>query len=112
MRKPFKQGDYVVVSLDPQAGKEQKKRRPCIVVSVDAFNKASDFAIVCPITSTNWNSALHVETEQKPPVTGWIQCEQMKSLDMVQRQSFKVGKATQEVKEEVLAIIDSLLFHH
>ena len=110
MNGPFKQGDYVILSLDPSSGKEIQKRRPCIVVSVSEFNKFSDFAIVCPITSTKKNSAFQIESDQNKTVTGWIDCDQLKSLDMVARHAQKLGQASNEVLEDVLAVVDSLIF--
>jgi mRNA interferase MazF len=46
-------GDFISVSFDPQSGREQKGRRPAIIVSNLLFNRATDLAIVCPITNTD-----------------------------------------------------------
>lgn len=54
-------GDFVVLEFDPQAGHEQKGRRPAIVVSNNLFNKYTGLAIVCPITSSPRNIPFHVE---------------------------------------------------
>ncbi|WP_461257695.1 type II toxin-antitoxin system PemK/MazF family toxin [Treponema sp. R80B11-R83G3] len=34
-----KQGDIIVIDFDPQAGHEQKGRRPCVVVSNDQLKR-------------------------------------------------------------------------
>lgn len=46
------QGDIVTIDFKPSKGHEIRKRRPALVVSRDAYNKATQFLIVCPITST------------------------------------------------------------
>ena len=47
------QGDIIVLDFDPQAGFEQKGRRPALVVSNNKYNKHCKMAMVCPITNTN-----------------------------------------------------------
>ncbi len=41
-------GDLVWTDFDPQVGREQRDRRPALVVSPGLFWQASRFAIVCP----------------------------------------------------------------
>jgi len=55
-----KQGDIIALSFDPQAGHEQKGRRPALVVSRDLFNQKTGLAIVCPITKTEKEFPFHV----------------------------------------------------
>jgi len=55
-----KQGDFVVLSFDPQAGHEQKGRRPALVVSNTLFNRHTGMAMACPITNTFRDFPFHV----------------------------------------------------
>ena len=48
----FEQGDIVYLDFDPQAGHEQKDRRPALVISNNLFNRVSSLTMVCPITHT------------------------------------------------------------
>ena len=48
----FEQGDIVYLDFDPQAGHEQRGRRPALVVSNNTFNRFSSLTMVCPITQT------------------------------------------------------------
>ena len=51
-------GDIVWIDFDPSAGKEIQKRRPGVVVSRYDFNRATFFAVICPITSTVNNNRI------------------------------------------------------
>jgi len=44
-------GDLIWTDFDPRVGREQSGRRPALVVSPAEFSRATEFAIVCPITS-------------------------------------------------------------
>lgn len=104
------QGDFVVLSFDPQTGSEQMGRRPGIVVSVDHFNRGTRLAICCPITNTKRNTPFHPPVPSDSGLTGYVMCEQMKSIDYRARGMKKIGSASPSFLNEVLAIIDSCLF--
>lgn len=44
-------GDVILVDLDPARGSEATKRRPCVIVSNDANNRAAPTLTILPITS-------------------------------------------------------------
>ncbi|MSU63466.1 MAG: mRNA-degrading endonuclease [Pedosphaera sp.] len=105
-----RQGDLVALDFDPQSGHEQKGRRPALVVSKDAFNKATGMAICCPITNTNRDVPFHVAITGRTELTGFVMCEQVKSLDFISRGMKLIERAPREVLEDVLAIIDASVF--
>jgi mRNA interferase MazF len=43
--------DIVGLDFDPQAGREQVRRLPALVLTDSAYNRASGLAVVCPVTS-------------------------------------------------------------
>ena len=94
-----KKGDFVILTFDPQAGHEQKGRRPGLVVSNTLFNQRTGLAMICPITNTNRKYPLHVPVPAESSLTGYIMVEQLKSVDYASRQAKfaekapKVGKA-------------------
>jgi len=45
-------GDVLEVNLDPSAGREYMKSRPCLVVQSDMLNMYSQVTIVAPITGS------------------------------------------------------------
>jgi len=55
-------GDFVILTFDPQAGHEQKGRRPALVVSNTLFNRHTGLAMVCPITNTFRNIPFYFQT--------------------------------------------------
>ncbi len=105
-----RQGDVVALDFDPQAGHEQRGRRPALVVSKDAFNRGTGMAICCPITNTDRAVPFHVPIEGRTSLTGFVMCEQVKSLDFKTRRMKFIEHASQEVLDDVLAIIDASVF--
>lgn len=103
-------GDFIAVTFDPQSGHEQRGRRPALVVSNTLFNKHTGLAIVCPLTSTERNFPFHVAVMNDPHVAGFVMVEQVKSIDFRARNATRVGRASDEVLEEVLSILDACIY--
>ena len=103
-------GDFVMVTLDPQSGHEQKGRRPALVISNTLFNKHTGLAIVCPITNTDRNFPFHVKVADQSSITGYVMVEQVKSVDFVSRKVRFVKKAPSDVLNEVLGILDACIY--
>ena len=102
------QGDIVILSFNPQSGHEQKGRRPAIIISNKIFNQHLELAFACPITNTKKDFPFHVECRSEN-ITGFIMCEQMKSIDYNTRNIKFIEKAKQEIIEQVLGIVDSII---
>lgn len=102
------QGDIVYLDFNPQSGHEQKGRRPALIMSNEVFNSNLGLAFACPITNTDRGYPFHIKL-LKMKTTGFIMCEQMKSLDYSTRKISFVEKADDDVVETALAIIDSIL---
>jgi len=105
-----KKGDLIVLSFNPQAGHEQKGRRPALVVSNDLFNKATGLAIACPITNTDRKIPFHVKLPTTSSLTGFVMVEQVKSVDFRSRNAKYVEKASAELLDEVLEILDACIY--
>lgn len=112
-------GDLIVINFNPQAGHEQAGRRNAIVLSPKAFNKATGFVVVCPITNQKKGYPFEVVLPDEGislddngfPVTGVILTDQVKSLDWTVR-NLKVLKkyAPNDAQIKVIdAIIDECL---
>ena len=105
-----RQGDLVSLDFDPQSGHEQKGRRPALVISKDVFNKGTGLAICCPITNTDRGVPFHVPIAGRSSLTGFVMCEQVKSLDFRARNMRPIEQAKQDILQDVLAIIDASVF--
>lgn len=77
-------GDIWLVDFNPVKGREQKGKRPALIISVDLFNHGpAELAVVLPITSKNKKIPLHVKVI--PPEGGvkelsFIKCEDIRSV--------------------------------
>ncbi len=99
------QGDIVWVDFDPQAGHEQAKRRPALVISNSRYNAKGSMFIVCPITSQvkSWPFAIPVEVAGKRnKVEGVVLSDQIKSFDYVARNAELYSKASNQCLETVI----------
>jgi mRNA interferase MazF len=103
-------GDFVAVTFNPQSGHEQSGRRPALVVSNTLFNRHTGLAIVCPLTNTDRNFPFHVAVVNDPNVTGFVMVEQVKSIDFRARKVKRIGRASDNVLEEVLSILDACIY--
>jgi mRNA interferase MazF len=105
-----KKGDFIAVTFDPQSVHEQKGRRPALVVSNTLFNEQTGLSIVCPLTSTDRGYPFHIAVTENPHVTGFIMVEQVKSIDYRACRAKTVGKASDDLLDEVLAILDACIY--
>ena len=105
-----KQGDFVILTFDPQSGHEQQGRRPALVVSHRLFNIHTGLAMVCPITNTNKAIPFHVKVPDQSSLSGYVMVEQLKSVDYTSRGITFVEKAPEAVLNEALSILDACLY--
>ena len=104
-------GDIWMVDLDPIRGHEQGWTRPCLILSVDPFNRTpADIVVVVPLTSRRRNIPLHVEAN--PPegglsVQSFIRCEDIRciSQDRLIRQMGMVSAGTVAQVEQRIRLI-------
>jgi mRNA interferase MazF len=110
--KPYvpEKGDFIAVTFDPQSGHEQRGRRPALVVSNTLFNQRTGLAIVCPIINTARDYPFHVAITDNPDVRGFVMVEQVKSIDFRARNAKIIGKALDDVLDEVLSILDACIY--
>ena len=107
------QGEIWLVDLNPIRGREQAGIRPCLLVSVDTFNRGpAELVIVIPITSKYRGIPLHVEAN--PPEGGlnmrsFIKCEGIRSISkerLVQRLGTVSQNILDEVKDKLRILMD------
>ncbi len=103
-----KKGDVIKLSFDPQSGHEQKGWRPGLVISNYTFNKATGFAVICPITNTKRGYPFHLELPEDCSLTGVVMIEQAKSLDYIHRKAIYETEVTKEFLTEVMALHEAI----
>ena len=108
MRYVPKSGDIVALTFDPQAGHEQKGRRPALIVSNEVFNKHVGMAFACPITRTDRGFPFHVPLEGEN-VYGFIMVEQLKSIDYRARKVKFIETVDEETLNRVLSLVETIL---
>lgn len=89
--RPLAAGDLVWIDFDPPTGREQRGRRPALIVSPAALWRVSRFAIVCPITSRIRPFASSVVLPAGLPVAGEILTSHVRSIDTLSRPITPIG---------------------
>src|SRR2546423_14310635 len=101
-------GDVVWLDFDPQAGREQSKRRHALVITDHTYNRASGLAVVCPLTSRRkpYPFALPVNVAKSE---GAILVDHLKSLDWTARKATFHSKGDPALLAKVRAYLGVLL---
>jgi mRNA interferase MazF len=102
-------GDFVWLTFDPQAGREQARRRPALVLSPRPYNKRSGLVLACPITNQAKGYPFEVAVPAGRGATGVILSDHLKSIDWKARHAERLGHCTNEVMDEVRAKLAPLL---
>lgn len=101
-------GDLIWLDFDPQASREQAKRRPALVVTDQSYNRASGLVIVCPLTSRRkpYPFALPVTVDK---IEGAVLVDHLKSLDWTARKAAFHSKADPALLAKVRGYLGVLL---
>lgn len=102
-------GDIVWLDFNPQTGREQRGKRPAIVISPKLYNEKTSLCICFPITSKIKNYPFEVKLDKKLPIKGVILSDQIKSLDFAKREISFMCKATDNMIKEIQEKIFLLL---
>jgi mRNA interferase MazF len=99
------QGAIIWLDFDPQAGHEQRGRRPALILSNESFNTYSRLAIVCPITNRDKDHPFHIKLDGRTKTSGVILCDQVRTLDINARNFEYIENVTDDILSEVLDIV-------
>jgi len=101
-------GDVWLVDLNPTRGHEIRGMRPCVIVSVDDFNRGpGELVVVLPATTTDTGIPFHVRID--PPEGGvakptFIKTEQPRCIS-----TNRLTKHLGRIRSETLRQIDDRL---
>ena len=101
-------GDIAWLNFDPQAGRKQGRRRPALVLTDQAYNRASGLAVVCPLTSKRkpYPFALPISIDK---IEGAVLVDHLKSVDWEARKATFHSKADPALVSKVRAYLAVLL---
>lgn len=107
-------GDILQLAFDPASGREMKGNHFCLVVSPRAFNDRFKLAMVCPVSGGAVEAArsagfLVSLMGHGLRTDGQIHAHQIKSLDWASRQATLVERVPEQLVQEVLECLRSVL---
>ncbi len=108
----MKRGEIYYADLNPTVGSETAKRRPVLLVSNDANNRAASTVTVLPITS-NVSRVYPFEVPIQPQDSGLpkpskIQAQQIRTISTQRLEEAMAGC----LNEETMALVDAALKLH
>ena len=102
------QGDLAWISFDPQAGREQAKNRPALILTASDFNATTGLLVVCPVTHTERPWRTRVKLVGTATI-GFIMIEQVKSVDWLARGAAFIERVPRSLLDDVKARIATML---
>ncbi|MBM5799712.1 MAG: endoribonuclease MazF [Cyanobacteria bacterium K_DeepCast_35m_m2_023] len=102
-------GDLVWLEFTPQAGSEQRGRRPALVLSPKTYNGKVGLALFCPVTSKIKGYPFEVQLPHGSAVSGVVLSDQLKSLDWSLRKVKFIERTSSDVMAMVTARVLPLL---
>jgi len=102
-------GDLVWLEFTPQAGSEQRGRRPALVLSPKTYNGMVGLAMFCPVTSKIKGYPFELQLPDGSAVSGVVLSDQLKSLDWRSRKVKFIKRASSDVMAMVTARVLPLL---
>ncbi|MBA3888497.1 MAG: type II toxin-antitoxin system PemK/MazF family toxin [Acidobacteria bacterium] len=111
MKRPYvpEAGDVVWLTFDPQTGREQRGRRPAVVLSPRLYNARAELAVVCPITSRVKGRLFEVPVPPGGQVEGAVLADHLKSVDWKQRRARFAGRLDETALGEIRERLRPLL---
>jgi mRNA interferase MazF len=102
-------GDLVWLEFTPQAGSEQRGRRPALVLSPMTYNGKVGMALFFPVTSKIKGYPFEVQLPDGSAVSGVVLSDQLKSLDWRSRKVLFIERTSSDVMAMVTARVLPLL---
>lgn len=104
-----KQGDICYMNFAPTKEHEQTGLRPAVVISKDSYNKYTNLAVICPITTNTKKFPTHYELIETKRIKGSVLCEHIRSVDFTARKLSFVEKLKMKELEEIIDIINGII---
>jgi len=102
-------GDIVWLNFTPQAGHEQRGKRPALILSHKIYNEKTSLCICLPITSKVKGYPFEVALPKGLEIQGVVLSDQIKNLDFTVRDISFICKVDDDVlvsvQKNVLALL-------
>ena len=102
-------GDLVWLTFDPQAGHEQRGRRPALILSPRLYNSKARLAIACPVTHQVKGYPFEVPLPAGGAIAGVVLADHIKNVDWEARRITFEAKAPADVLTDVRQKLRALL---
>ena len=99
----LKRFDVYLVELDPTAGSEIRKTRPCLIISPDEMNRHLRTVIIAPMTSVRRPYPTRVDCTFKK-VRGQVALDQLRAVDR-QRLVKRLGSIHGVTQDRILDVL-------
>lgn len=93
-------GDIIWFTFVEGYGREQRGRRPALVISPKRYNEWAHLASVCPITSQVKGYSFEVPIHEGK-IAGVVLADQIRSIDWHARRATFIARANYEIIENV-----------
>ncbi len=94
-------GDVVWLNFTPQAGHEQRGKRPALILSPKIYNEKTSLCVCLPITSKVKGYPFEVALPDALEIQGVILSDQIKNLDFSVRDISFICRVSDEVVNQV-----------
>ncbi len=102
----LQRGDVLLVQLDPTAGSDIRKTRPCLIVSPDELNDALSTLIVAPMTTGGHRYPFRVPCRFQNR-NGFIVLDRLHTIDRA-RAVRRLGRISSRSLEKSLEILHAM----
>ena len=102
-------GDVVWMDFSPQAGREQARRRPALVLSSKAYNRKTGRCLACPVTSQIKGYPFELRLPAACVVQGAVLVDHVKSQDWQARSAERVDAVSHDFADQVADLVDALM---
>ncbi len=112
-RRPYQpdRGDLAWINVEPQAGREQAKNRPALVLTERDFNVTTGLLVACPVTRTDLPYGSRVRLIDTA-TQGYVMAEQVKTIDWQVRGAAFIETVPRTVVDEVKLVLSVILDIH
>jgi len=101
----MKRGEIYFANLDPTIGSEIRKKRPVLIVSNDANNKAASTITVVPLTSNTkkvFPFEVHIEMKDSGlRKHSKAQCHQVRTISKLRITTKNIGNVNKKIMQKI-----------